>query len=74
MASKIYFLEDDDTIEICMDNYFKAGFTKVPQPPKIELSKLISVLIAREAIRENILANDVSVNIHHAAPALHLRH
>jgi predicted transposase/invertase (TIGR01784 family) len=65
MASKIIFSEDDDIIEICKDNVFKAVFTKDMPQSKIALSKLVSALIGREVIIENILANEIPINSLH---------
>ena len=45
---KIHFEETDDLIDICMDNVFKAVFTRDTPASRIALSKLISALISRE--------------------------
>jgi hypothetical protein len=47
MTAKIHFDNADDPIDICMDNVFKAVFTRETQASQTALSKLISALIGR---------------------------
>lgn len=62
MTTKVYFKEDDDIIEICKDNVFKAVFTKDTQASRIALSKLVSALIGREVSIIDILANEPPID------------
>lgn len=58
----IYFQEDDDIVEICKDNVFKAVFTKDMPESRIALSKLVSALIGRDITIIDILANEPPVD------------
>jgi len=61
----IQFNEDDDPIDICFDNVFKAVFTRNIPASRIALSKLISALIDREVSVIEINANEPPVdNLH----------
>ena len=65
MKSTIQFKQEDDIIDICKDNVFKAVFTKDMPQSRIALSKLVSALIGKEIIIENILANEIPINSLH---------
>ena len=51
MVGKIYFGNNDDLIDICMDNVFKAVFTRNTPTSQGALSKLISALISRDVTK-----------------------
>ena len=61
MASKIFFNDDDDLIDIRFDNVFKAVFARDTQLSNAALSKLVSALIGRELQVESINANEPPV-------------
>ena len=48
MTAKIRFGDTEDIIDICMDNVFKAVFTKDTPASQTALSKLVSAIIDRE--------------------------
>jgi predicted transposase/invertase (TIGR01784 family) len=56
--TKVRFKETDDLIDIRFDNVFKAVFTKDTPASKGALSKLISALIGKEVLVENINTNE----------------
>ena len=56
------FEENDDPIDICKDNVFKAVFTKETPASREALSRLISALIGREVYIESICANEPPID------------
>ena len=62
MTEKIHFDDVDDLIDICMDNVFKAVFTRDTPPSQFALSKLVSALIGREVSIIAISANEPPVD------------
>jgi hypothetical protein len=54
----IRFDDSDDLIDICLDNVFKAVFTKDTPESRGALSKLLSALIGRELTVLVITANE----------------
>jgi predicted transposase/invertase (TIGR01784 family) len=58
MKNKVFFGADEDIVDICRDNVFKAVFTKNVPESKAALSKLVSALIGREVSIIEILANE----------------
>ena len=48
MHSGIYFDETDDLVDICLDNVFKAVFTRETPASQIALSRLVSALIGQD--------------------------
>ena len=58
MADKIHFDDADDPIDICMDNVFKAVFTRDSPASQMALSRLVSALIGREVTIIAIVANE----------------
>jgi predicted transposase/invertase (TIGR01784 family) len=58
MKNRVFFEADDDIVDICRDNVFKAVFTKDAPESKAALSKLVSALIGREVSIMEILANE----------------
>ncbi len=58
MATKIHFDDADDPIDICMDNVFKAVFTRDTPASQMALSSLVSALIGREVTIIAIVANE----------------
>jgi predicted transposase/invertase (TIGR01784 family) len=58
MKPKVFFSEDDDIIDICYDNVFKAVFTKDTPASRGALSKLVSALIGCNVSIIAILANE----------------
>jgi predicted transposase/invertase (TIGR01784 family) len=62
MKTKIFFGENDDIIDICYDNVFKAVFTKNTPKSRKALSRLVSALIGRNVLIIEILANEPPVD------------
>jgi hypothetical protein len=62
MKTKIFFGEDEDIINICYDNVFKAVFARDIPESKEALSRLISALIGRKVAILEILANEPPVD------------
>jgi predicted transposase/invertase (TIGR01784 family) len=60
--NKIYFTEDDDLVDICKDNVFKAVFTKDMPESQKALGKLVSALIGREVSIVAINANEPPID------------
>jgi predicted transposase/invertase (TIGR01784 family) len=60
--TEIYFTEDDDLVDICKDNVFKAVFTKDMPASKKALGKLVSALIGRELSIVTITANEPPID------------
>jgi len=58
----IYFEEDEDIINICYDNVFKAVFARDTQNSQIALANFISTLIYREITVVTIIANEPSID------------
>jgi len=59
---RIHFEENDELLDICFDNVFKAVFTKEIPAAKGALSKLISALIDKEVSVSVITANEQPVD------------
>jgi predicted transposase/invertase (TIGR01784 family) len=59
---KIYFEENDDLIDICMDNVFKAVFTKNTPESQGALAKLLSAIIGRELSVITLTANEPAID------------
>jgi predicted transposase/invertase (TIGR01784 family) len=62
MTDKIHFDDADDLIDICLDNVFKAVFTRDTPASQIALSKLVSALIGREVSIVTISANEPPID------------
>ena len=58
----MYFDDSDDPIDICLDNVFKAVFTRNTYASQGALSKLISALIGREVSIIAISANEPPID------------
>jgi len=58
----MYFDDSDDPIDICLDNVFKAVFTRNTYASQGALSKLISALIGREVSIIAINANEPPID------------
>jgi predicted transposase/invertase (TIGR01784 family) len=58
----MYFDDSDDPIDICLDNVFKAVFTRNTHASQVALSKLISALIGREVSIIAISANEPPID------------
>jgi hypothetical protein len=58
----IRFDDNDDLIDICLDNVFKAVFTKNTPESRGALSKLLSALIGRELAVLAITANEPPID------------
>jgi predicted transposase/invertase (TIGR01784 family) len=58
----MYFDDSDDPIDICLDNVFKAVFTRNTQASQGALSKLISALIGRDVSIIAISANEPPID------------
>jgi hypothetical protein len=56
--TKIRIDDNDDPIDICYDNVFKAMFTKPTPESQGALSRLVSALIGREVTVDTITANE----------------
>jgi len=59
---KIFFEENDDLIDICMDNVFKAVFTKNTPESQGALAKLLSAIIGRELSIIALTANEPAID------------
>jgi len=62
VAVKIRFDDSDDLIDICMDNVFKAVFTKDIPASQTALSRLVSAIIDRDVQIITIVANEPPVD------------
>jgi len=62
MAAPIHFDDTDDLVDICMDNVFKAVFTRNTTASQGALSKLVSALIGRDVSIIAINANEPPIN------------
>jgi len=62
VAVKIHFDDSDDIIDICMDNVFKAVFTKDTPASQTALSKLVSAIIGTDVSIITIAANEPPVD------------
>ena len=62
MAVKIYFDYADDLIDICMDNVFKAVFTRNTPASQGALSRLVSALIGRNITIISLSANEPPID------------
>jgi hypothetical protein len=60
--AKIRFDDTDDLIDICMDNVFKAVFTRNTPESQGALSNLLSALIGREVAVTNIIVNEPPID------------
>ena len=60
--TRIYIDDSDDPIDICLDNVFKAVFTRNTPVSQGALSKLISALIGREVSIIAINANEPPID------------
>jgi hypothetical protein len=58
VVGRIRFAETDDLIDICLDNVFKAVFTRNTPESQGALSKLLSAIIGRELSVITISANE----------------
>ena len=58
----MYFDDSDDPIDICLDNVFKAVFTRNTHASQGALSKLISALIGRDVSIIAISANEPPID------------
>jgi predicted transposase/invertase (TIGR01784 family) len=61
MAAKIHFADTEDLIDICMDNVFKAVFTRDTPASQIALSRLVSAIIGRNVEIITIVANEPAI-------------
>jgi predicted transposase/invertase (TIGR01784 family) len=61
-AESINFEETDDVIDICLDNVFKAVFTKNTSNSQGALSKLLSAIIEKELVVSTITANEPAIS------------
>jgi predicted transposase/invertase (TIGR01784 family) len=61
MKNRIFFDENEDIIDICRDEVFKAVFTKETPESRAALSGLVSALIERKVSISEILANEPPV-------------
>ena len=59
---KVQFDDTDDLIDICLDNVFKAVFTRDTPESQGALSKLLSALIGREVSVTAITANEPPID------------
>ncbi|MDR0689096.1 MAG: hypothetical protein LBG08_02350 [Spirochaetaceae bacterium] len=62
MAAPIQFFDTDDPIDICLDNVFKAVFTRNTPGSQKALSRLVSALIGRELSVITINANEPAID------------
>jgi predicted transposase/invertase (TIGR01784 family) len=62
MPVKIRFDDADDLVDICMDNVFKAVFTRETSASQTALSKLVSALIGWEVTIIAIRANEPPID------------
>jgi hypothetical protein len=60
--AKIRFDDADDLIDICLDNVFKAVFTRDTPESQGALSKLLSALIGRELSVIGVVANEPAID------------
>ena len=60
-SAAVQFDADDDLLDICKDNVFKAVFTKNTPASQGALSKLVSALIGRDVSIITILANELPI-------------
>ncbi|GHU17282.1 hypothetical protein FACS1894163_08010 [Spirochaetia bacterium] len=60
--TKVHFDDTDDLIDICLDNVFKAVFTKDTPESQGALSRLLSALIGRELTVTGIAANEPPID------------
>jgi hypothetical protein len=60
--AKIRFDDTDDPIDICMDNVFKAVFTRDTPESQGALSRLLSALIGQELAVTGIVANEPPID------------
>jgi hypothetical protein len=58
----IQFEESDDLVDICLDNVFKAVFTKETPESREALSQLLSAIIGREMNVITITANEPPID------------
>ncbi|MHC6204363.1 PD-(D/E)XK nuclease family transposase [Breznakiellaceae bacterium SP9] len=58
----VQFTEDDDLIDICYDNVFKAVFTKGTPESRGALNKLLEALLGRKVEVITITANEPPVD------------
>jgi predicted transposase/invertase (TIGR01784 family) len=61
-VDSIRFDETDDLIDICLDNVFKAVFTRNTPESRGALSKLLSAIIGRELAVITIIANEPPID------------
>jgi hypothetical protein len=65
IVAKVRFDDNDDLIDICYDNVFKAVFTRSTPESQGALSKLLSALIGRDLTVTGIVTNEQPIdNIH----------
>jgi predicted transposase/invertase (TIGR01784 family) len=62
VAPRIRFDDSDDLIDICMDNVFKAVFTKDIPASQTALSRLVSAIIGRDVQIITIITNEPPVD------------
>jgi predicted transposase/invertase (TIGR01784 family) len=60
--NKVQFTQDDDIIDPCRDNVFKAVFTKDTSRSREALSRLISALIGTQVATVTVIANEPPVH------------
>jgi len=58
LAARVHFDEDEDIIDICLDNVFKAVFTRGSPASKGALSALVSAITGRELRALTVVANE----------------
>jgi predicted transposase/invertase (TIGR01784 family) len=61
MKTEVFFDEDEDIVDICYDDVFKAVFTKDIPQSRGALSRLVSALIGLNVTITEILANELPV-------------
>jgi ribosomal protein L24E len=66
--TKMYFAEDDDIMDICRDDVFKAVFTRDTPESQKALAKLVSALTGREMSVVTINANEPANKQHGVKP------
>jgi hypothetical protein len=62
LLATIRFDDTDDPIDICLDNVFKAVFTRDTPESQGALSKLLSALIGQELTVTGIVANEPPID------------
>jgi len=62
MPTKIRFEETEDLIDICMDNVFKAVFTRTTPESQTALSRLVSAIIGMDVGVIAIVANEPPID------------